>query len=352
MSQDTGRQPLETLGTEDSIFGFEIDARMGDLWLVPVGLMVGVVVAITLEPVSRQVGMGGFVLVNLLTWAYIYVTRDYDAPHKYLAAQVAFWRGDTETRQDASDESKRPGAMTHVVKVDPQRKGTVREDGALVAEGEVEASPMALATSEQWHDAVEEYAEHCNNIQFPTATSVRGRPVDPSIMTDGLADRMTDPDVEDVPALKEMIRTYQREWPIEFVERGTCVRQYRVGVPVSMGDAQLDGHGAIAKLGELPGVGGAIRELGGELARKSTHEIRDEQASILDRRMQTVLGAHDDLGGGSARRLPANEHGDAIEHYWMNTMPRPTTDPDPQNSRFTDGPRVRRGSDLDVGGGT
>jgi hypothetical protein len=331
-NNDNGRRNVSVLGTEDQIFGIEWNYETSDMWLLIPALFGGMAVMVVVGTLHRTLGLVAFAGVLVVTLAYIYVTPASETPHKRLWETLTFWTSPKDLSTVYEGDGKRPESLTHVLRVRPEFDATQREDGTLVGATRVDASSMALATNEEWETAVTDYEDHLNSLQFATVTTVGGRPVSPDIMTDGLDDRLTDPDVRDVPALKDIIRTHQEVFPTEFQRRGTSTRQYHVHVPVSVGEAQLDGHGAVEKLGELPFVGGTIRAIGGELTMKDMDHLEDEQASILQNRLQTVESGLLDFENCAPERLRGDQHGALIEAYWRDETP--TAAADTETSRF------------------
>lgn len=336
-----GRRNVSVLGTEDQIFGIEWNFESSDMWLLLPALFGGMGAMVAVGTLHRTLGLVAFAATLLATLAYIYVTPASETPHKRLWETLTFWTSPKDLSTVYDDEDERPEALTHVLQVRPEFGATQREDKALVGATRVEASSMALATNDEWEQVVTDYEDHLNSLQFPTVTTVGGRPVSPDIMTDGLDERLTDSDVRDVPALKEIIRTHQDVFPAEFQRRGTSTRQYHVHAPVSVGEAQLDGHGAVEKLGELPLVGGTIRAVGGEMSMKSMGRLEDEQASILQNRLRTIESGLMDLENCTPVRLSGDQHGALIEAYWRDETP--TDRADAETSRFaaTEPHRIR-----------
>lgn len=341
MSNDNRRKNVSVLGTEDQIFGFEWNYDPSDMWLILPAIFVGMGLMVAIGTLHRTLGLVAFAGVMTGALAYIYVTPNSEDPHERLWDTITFWTATKDKSTVYEGEDKRPEALTHVLRVRPDLNATQREDKALIGATHVDASSLALATNEEWESVTDDFEDFLISLQHETMFEVSGDPVGPEIMTDGLDDRLTDPDVRDLPALKDIIRTHQEVFPAEFQRRGTSTRQYHVHVPVSVGDAQLDDHSAIEKLGDLPFVGGAIRAIGGELTMKDMDHIEDGQASILRTRLQTVESGMMDLENCTPRRLTGDQHGDHIESFWQHTTPQTNSHDDPENSRFADAERDR-----------
>lgn len=336
------RDNISVMGTEDQIFGFETEMDPRDLYLmIPAGV-VGFALMRFLQSYNRTLGLLMIPTFLGIAGAYIYVCPRDEAPHERALATVRFWSSEKDLSTDFGDDDLRSDSISAVGRVRPAFDATERDDGTLVNGVSIDASSMSLATNNQWEDVTDDYEDLHEKVDFPTQTTIGGRTVDPGVITDGLDERLTDEDVTDIPALKKVIRDHQDEFPAEFSKRGTSIRTFHVNIPVSESDAQLDDHEAIDKLSDLPVVGDAIRRVASGASTKSADHVLEEQAKMLDQRLQTVEGGFLDVGRCKPERLTVDQHAAVVEEYWRHETPRGRrARSTPEESRFSDAVRER-----------
>ncbi|WP_254538695.1 hypothetical protein [Halomarina litorea] len=333
----TSRLVVETFGTEDEIFGLELKYSLSDLRLFfPAGLIAFCVLLFG-SAVTPVLGWVGAVAVLLGTGLFVYVTPAHKQPQNHLQDIVAFRRLPDTMSLFAADSDEQTDQITHLERVFPDGHAIRRDDGSMVAGLSIEPQSMALATESEWEAATQQFDKLLNTLSFATVTTSTGIPVDPSLITNDYADRLTDEDVRDNAELKRIIRTYQEAFPNEFEQRGTSVRRYQILVPVTVEEVLLQDREAMAKLADLPVIGGCFRILGAESNRLSEQEIIEEQQKTLTQRLADIKDGVLDLNGCSAERLTGDDLAASVEAFWTGrTMEYQTSGQ--YESRFEDTP--------------
>ena len=314
--RDPSRRILDEFGASDEIFGIEIDYSLNDLKLF---IPAGVVCMFILLATPQWLNIGGILLaigVLLLTGAFVFVTPSHKSPQQWLADMIMFSRAAHTKTAVAETPAKQTDSLTQVERFLPVSGLVERTDGDLVAALRVSPANLSLATDEEWEAMADSFGSVLNALDFDLQIHSTARPVEPERITSGYRERLDDPDIVENPALGEIIRVYQEKFPAEFESRGTCVREYHILIPVSIREVQLADRGALAKLCDLPVIGGCIRVLGAESTQPTYDEIRARQQEELERRLRAVESGIRDLEGCDAERVSADELSALLEEYW------------------------------------
>ncbi|MDS0243745.1 MULTISPECIES: hypothetical protein [unclassified Haloferax] len=314
--RDTPRRILDEFGTSDEIFGIEIDYSLNDLKLFfPAGVVCGFILLAT----PQWLNIGGLLAtigILLLTVGFIFVTPSHKSPQQWLADMIMFSRAEHTKTAVAETPAKQTDSLTQVKRFLPISNLVERTDGHLVAALRVSPANLSLATDREWEAMANSFGSVLNALDFDFQIHSTARPVEPDRITAGYRERLDDSDVVANPALGDIIRVYRERFPAEFESRGTCVREYHILIPVSIREVQLADRGALAKLCEVPVIGGFIRVFGAESTQLTHEEIHERQKEELGRRLRTLESGIRDLEGCDAERVSADELSALLEEYW------------------------------------
>jgi hypothetical protein len=180
---------------------------------------------------------------------------------------------------------------------------------------------MALTTQENWEQACRSFARAVNGFEFPFQIYSTVTPVDPTRIIRRYRDRLRDGSLDGKPLFRELIQAYERDFPREFIHRGTSIREFYVIVPVSQLDVQQSsvsvGHtGLLETLAELPYIGGFFTTIGASRQGYSPEELEARQIVELDRRLDAVSEGIRRIDGCDATRMETPELVALLRDYW------------------------------------
>ncbi|MFH5802371.1 hypothetical protein [Haladaptatus sp. CMAA 1911] len=355
-SHQISRRVLDAVGADDEIMGVQLHVSLEDLKLfVPIGF-IAVLTFLIISSLTTDLGqyaiigpiIGGIIAVVLLlvTAAIIYIApRNLQAPHKWLVSIAQYYRAPETMTVFSNDPHQNSASLTNVGKIRAESAAIQRaDDRSLVAGVSVTPANMALATDSEWNSMANNFRDTLDAIEFPLQIHSSSRAIDPERIAGVYTDRLTDPDVQAIPALQEVVETYRDELPREFEQRGTSIRQYQILVEVSELDVQLDSHGRLSKLADLPGIGMFLSEILGVTSGMSAADIEREQVQELRERLLTVRRAINSLDGCSASILTADELADLVEEHWSGERTHYADTDATTDRRFNEFPVVTVGS--------
>ena len=335
----------EIQGTED----VPITLKGEDAKAIGVATLLGFVALALAPPSFEALGWVVAAAIVVTTLGVIYVAPSNLSPLAWLAAIARFKRAPKRLTAHAESDRRRTQTLTHVDAVLSLSGSVRRRDGTLVGAIQVAGRDMALAESAEWDTAARGFEDLANALDGAFEIYSPSRVVASQDLVDGYWGRETDADVKANDALAGLIEDYKNELPRELRERGAAVRDFYVLVWVSPDEVRRADHGVIAKLADLPGVGGFVSRVG--LARRgpSDAEIKTRQKSILAGRKRAVETAVAAMEGCDASPVDAEHLTAILKEFWTGRRVRKSGKPVPN----TTVPVVTRGDDenaADTGG--
>ena len=344
---DASRRILTGFGESDTFLGLTFT----DLKVLLPAVFVGLLIGGNTPPMFSSIGWSVAAAIVLGSLIVIYVAPEGQTPQAWLTDRYRFVRqpsvmtlhGDGEspisTCSDLRPETTdRDAPMTasrtprwSFGKSTQQRTGLERfyvshdagsrTDGYLFGAVHVEPANMALATQEDWAHAAGSFARAVNGIEFPFQIYSTVTPVDPTTITSGYRDRLRDGSLAEKSKFRELIQTYEREFPREFAHRGTSIREFYVVVPVSRLDVQRPGvsvghRSLLDSLSGLPYVGGFFTAFGASRQGYSPEELEVRQVTELARRLDVVSDGIRSLDGCDATRVALPELVGLLQDFW------------------------------------
>lgn len=334
---------LTEFGESDTFLGLTFT----DLRILIPAVFIGLVIARNTPPAFATIGWsvcGVLVIASLLV---IYVTPADQTAQGWLLDRYRFitqpkirtLEGTTDHPSEVSEflpESAEPASVANGANEKPsdstqslteldrfylRHDAARRTDGYLFGAVRVTPANMALATYEDWEQTCRSFAQAVNGIEFPVQVYSTVTPVDPSAITQGYRDRLRSGSLDDKPAFRDLVRTYEHSFPLEFAHRGTSVREYFVIVPVSKLDVQREAHtvghtSLLERLAELPYVGGFVTAIGVSRRGYSAEEVEARQVSELHRRLGAVEYGLKRIPGCDAKRIETAELADLLRRFW------------------------------------
>jgi len=352
------RRIITDFGGSGSIQGTEdwpVDPEVEDVKAVALAALFGFAVIAAIPEDAPVVYQGvGWVVLGVLVIAalvVVYLAPNDRAPLGWIRAMLSFQRRPKRLTQHADREDERTQNLTAVERMFPISGAVKRRDGALVGVVEVEPTDMALAETAVWEATGEGFENMADALDGPFEVFSPARTVDPGRIAKGYVGRELDDDVRENDTLSALIETYQQDLPAELNRRGTAVRRFYVVVWVTESEVRRQDHGTLAKLADVPVVGGFIRRVGLARREATDTEIETRQKSILSARKRAVENGIASIEGCEAIDVDAEHLAAVLTEYWTGvrtdhagkpvpntTLPVVTTgEPDDENPAETGG---------------
>ena len=328
------RRTLRNFGGSGQIQGTEdwpIDPSVDDAKVIGVAALFGFA-ALAAMPTGFEVV--GWVIASgivALACVVIYVCPNDRAPLAWLGAIGRFKRAPKRLTNHAEDPKRRTQNLTEIEDVVQIADAIRRRDGTLVGAVKVTGRDMALAETDEWNRAAAGFEDLADAVDGGIEVFSPGRVVRASNLVSGYYGRETDEDVKRNDTLAELVETYTTELPREFKRRGVATRDFYVLVWVTESEVRRADHGVLAKLSDLPGVGGALARIG--LARRGPDdvEIKSRQRSMLAGRKRAVENAVGSIDGCDAEPVDSEHLVALLEEYWTARWTRREGKPLPRH---------------------
>ncbi|WP_254272324.1 hypothetical protein [Haloarcula marina] len=319
--RDPAKRIPKFLGTEATLFGTYTlsDAAVGLFPAVVVVLLVQVIL-----PESLTVGgyalqtltlplAGGAILVGAV---FVYLTPSYTSSIDWVGAYVASLRAPTEYDVAAAKE------QTQLERIHSEHDALERTDGAFVGLVQVDPPNMALATSEEWGERADAFADFLNTtVEFPIQlySTTQAFPVEAYLAH--YEERLADPDVRANPKLAGLIDAYTTWYETEMDARQMTIRDHYVVVPVTPAEVQFDSESLLQQIAAIPLLGLFVSAWFAPRLADERQAMLDE----LDSRLRRVEAGIRDIEGCGAKRLDAHEALGVVGEFWTNETYRPET---------------------------
>lgn len=364
-TSDPTKRILSEFGEPEEFFGF----TFGDLKLLLPAMFLGMLVVGNTPAEVRMVGWGVAAGIVVVTLVLIYASPGHQTTQSWLKARLQYLRrpsvltlspandanatGDTaEYSPEVDDEQETadpvtthriaeclPGSsrMTRTQELSRLRRFHVahrageRDDGYVFGAVKVHPANMALATGADWERASNRLGIIVNNIEFPFQIYSTVTPVDPERITAGYRNRLQDRTTDLKPEFRALLESYVEKFPREFARRGTSIREFYIIVPVSVLDVQRDvtsvnDEGILAKLEDLPYIGGFVTTFRASRRDVSSEELEAKQLAELNHRLTTIEDEFAGLEDCSTTRISTSELAALLKDFWA---PSARTDDDP-----------------------
>jgi hypothetical protein len=318
--------------------------------MVGVGVLFAITAIAVMPTGYEPIGFGLAGIIVVLTAGIIYVCPNDRAPLAWMKARVEFQMKPKRLTQHARNEKHRTQSLTDVESVYQIQGAIKRDDGTLVGAIKVDGRDMALAETPEWEDAANGFESLANSLDSGFEIYSPATVVISHALVRGYRDRHTHDDVTSNDTLAGLIDDYQDVLPRELRNRGASTRDFYVIVWVTKREVRRANHGVLAKLSDVPGIGGAIARVG--LARQgpTDAEILSRQKSMLSARKRAVENGISSIEGCSAEPVDAEHLTAIIKEFWTGRRTRKSGKPIPKHQL----PVVARGADsgnpADTGG--
>ncbi|MFC6863073.1 hypothetical protein ACFQGE_06305 [Halomicroarcula sp. GCM10025817] len=312
--RDPAKRIPKFLGTEATLFG---TYTLSD---AAIGLFPGVVVVLLLQVVlPDSLTVGGYALQTLtlplaggaivVGAVFVYLTPSYTTSIDWITTYMGSLRAPDEYDVEAAKE------QTQLERLHPEHDAIERTDGAFVGMVQVDPPNMALATSEEWQERADAFADVLNTtVEFPVQlySTTQDFPVEEYLAH--YDDRLDDPDVKANPRLAGLIEAYTAWYEDEVDTRQMTIRDHYVIVAVTPREVQFDSESLLQQLAGVPILGLFITAWFAPRLSDERQAMFDE----LDSRLRRVEGGIREIDGCDVRRLDAHEALGVVGNFWTN----------------------------------
>jgi len=313
MSQrDPAKRIPKFLGTDATLIG---TYTLSD---AAIGLFPGVVVILLLQVVlPNTLTIRGYSLqaltlplagcAILIGAIFVYLTPSYTTSIDWIGAYLGALRKPNEYDVD---EAK---AHTQLERIHPEHDAIERTDGAFVGMVQVDPPNMALATSAEWSERADAFADFLNTtVEFPIQlySTTQEFPVEEYLSH--YEDRLEDPDVKANPRLAGLIEAYTEWYEDEIESRQMTIRNHYVVVPVTPAEVHFDQESLLQQLVRVPVIGLLITAWFAPRVADERQAMFDE----LDTRLRRVEGGIREIEGCESSRLSAQEALGVVGNFW------------------------------------
>ena len=299
-------------GTED----WPVDPAVADVKAVGFAALLGFATVAGLPPRAKVLGWGVLGVLLTASLVVVYLCPDDRTPLGWLRAIIRFQRSPKRLTNHADRAEERTQSLVGIERMVPIHGMARRTDGALVGLVEIEGRDMALAETSAWEAAGEGFENMAEALDGGFEVFSPARTVDPGRIAKGYVGRELDEDVRENPTLAALIETYQEDLPAELNRRGTAVRRFYVVVWVTESEVRRQDHGTLAKLADVPLLGGVIRRVGLARREASDAEINARQKSILSSRKRAVRNGLAGIEDVETSEVDSEHFAAVLTEYW------------------------------------
>ena len=193
-------------------------------------------------------------------------------------------------------------------------------DGTLIAALRVYPANLTLATGEDWRQATTSLTQTMNTLDYPVKFYYTNRPFDVEGFLDPFQDRLTDTDVQNQPALEEVVDSFLSWFPDQLEQTGTTRSEHYliVGVEEPEMTDESQSTGIKAQLADKP-VFSWFLNAGDDEDETPEAVIRGRQRAELYDRISTTESRVREIRGIDTEIIGSDTHAELISRAWTRS---------------------------------